>query len=149
MAPVWGGPIDIFGAWKRARRGRRRFAREVASTRVRGVGGGAFQVIFTETVALDCLKMGNINPQKRFGDGLALVPFCNIPGFARPFHRYNSRSACESPRARGGAAAIDLPWRRRRVMQHTPKNSNVTHCKVVVFYCTVEVHTGTVCVCVW
>ena len=53
-----------------------------------------------------------------------------------------SRSACESARARGAAAAIDLPWRRRRVMQHTPKNSILTHLTVPVIYLTVQRHTG-------
>ena len=47
-----------------------------------------------------------------------------------------------SAHAGGAAAAIDLPWRRRRVMQHTPKNSILTHLKVPVIYSTVQSHTG-------
>ena len=89
-----------------------------------------------------CLKIGNTNPKKQDGDGLALLPFCNIQWFARPSHRSNPCGACESPRARGAAAAIDLPWRRRRVIQHTPKNSILTHCTVWVLYCRVREGTG-------
>jgi hypothetical protein len=90
----------------------------------------------------ECLKISKTHPKKRTAYGLALVSFCVIPWFARHSSRYNSRAACESPRARGAAAAIDLPWRRRRVMQHTPKKSNVTHLTVTGIYLKVESHTG-------